>query len=142
MAQPMAPIPPDAEAGPARICRVPGRSGSRAVLLAWACISLACGTATAQGRNQPAPPASRPTVYDPDPNTCQPDAIRRGFARQLEPYADQSEAVWMHLRKVQLQLTVASLKRCVAKGLMDEPTARALAAELLATQVPAPSTRP
>jgi hypothetical protein len=99
----------------------------------------------AQGRNQPAPPASKPTFYNPDPATCQPEAIRSGFARQLQPYADQSEAVLQRLRRVQAELTIASLKRCVAKGLLDEPTAKALAAELVGTatpQAPAPSTRP
>lgn len=100
--------------------------------------------ARAQGRPQPQPPPSRPSLYDPDPTTCQPEAIRSGFARQLEPYADQSEPVLQRLRQVQAQLTVASLRRCVAKGLMAEPAARALAAELLEPrpQTSPPSTRP
>ena len=111
-------------------------------LLVLPFIGLGWGNHAAQARNQPPGPASRPTVYDPAPTTCQADNIRKAFARQLEPFADQPETVLQHLRKVQLQLTVASLQRCVAKGLMDEATARALAAELLGDQVPGTSIRP
>ena len=90
--------------------------------------------APARGRDLPAPPASRPTVYDPDLLTCQPATIRTGFARQLQPYADQSEAVLQSLRQVQADLTRATLRRCVSRGLMDEPTALALSSDLLGDQ--------
>ena len=126
---------PSSRRGPCRAC-------SWLPLLVLTSIGLGCGHQAAQARNQPPRPASQPTIYDPAPATCQADNIRQGFARQLEPYADQPEAVLQHLRKVQLQLTVASLRRCVARGLMDEATARALAAELLGDQVPGTSIRP
>jgi hypothetical protein len=126
-----------------------------ATLLSLACLAggLAAGMAlpdrgAAQGRAQPPPPASRPVYYDPDPLTCQPATIRSGFERQLQPYADQSEAVLQQLRRVQLELTAATLRRCVAKGLMAPESARALEAELLrpgakpGAQPPGPSTRP
>jgi hypothetical protein len=102
----------------------------------------------AQGRAKPPPPASRPVYYDPDPLTCQPAIIRSGFERQLQPYADQSEAVLQQLRRVQLELTAATLRRCVARGLMTPESASALEAELLrpgagsGAQPPEPSTRP
>jgi hypothetical protein len=126
-----------------------------ATLLHLSC--LACGLlagimlpdrGAAQGRAKPPPPASRPVYYDPDPLTCQPASIRSGFERQLEPYADQSEAVLQQLRQVQLELTAATLRRCVAKGLMTPEGASALETELLrpgarsGAQPSGPSTRP
>lgn len=135
-------IPHPCQRGPSSPGQRPWPSVSWLPLLVVACCIQLCCSLAAQARNQPPPPASRPTIYDADPKTCQPDNIRRGFARQLEPYADQGEAVLQQLRKVQLQLTEASLRRCVAKGLMDEATARSLAAELLGVQGPATLTRP
>lgn len=129
------------------------RPAAALLTLSW----LACGLAVviaepapgvAQGRAKPPPPASRPVYYDPDPLTCQPASIRSGFERQLEPYADQSEAVLQQLRRVQLELTAATLRRCVAKGLMTPEGASALEAELLrpgagaGAQRSGPSTRP
>lgn len=108
----------------------------------WACwlgllaASVLCtfgGQGLAQGRNQPAPPASKPTLYNPDPQTCQVDNVRSAFQHQLSPYADQSATVLARLRNVQAELLEATLQRCVAKDLMDGPTARSLAAELLGT---------
>jgi hypothetical protein len=62
-----------------------------AVLIAVSALLLPA--AQAQGRRQPTPPASKPTVYNPDLSSCQPDNLRAGFQRQLQPYADQGEAV-------------------------------------------------
>ncbi|MFQ6537234.1 MULTISPECIES: hypothetical protein [Aphanothece] len=95
----------------------------------------------AQGRRAPALPASKPTIYDPDPLTCQPATIREAFERQLEPYASQSPTVLAQLRKVQLDMTRSSLQRCVSKGLMDRETASALWTELVSAQTTG-STRP
>jgi hypothetical protein len=50
------------------------------------------------------------------------------------PWADQPEAVQARLRQLQAELTVGSLRRCVAKGLLTEQQARVLAAIL---QLPA-----
>lgn len=130
------------QSGPSSPSQGPCRLGAWLPLLVAACCTQLCLSVAAQARNQPPPPASRPTIYDPDPKTCQPDNIRRAFARQLAPYADQGEAVLQQLRKVQLQLTEASLQRCVARGLLDEATARSLAAELLGAQGPGTLTRP
>jgi hypothetical protein len=77
-------------------------------------------------------------IYDPDPVSCQPDTIRQAFARHLAPFADQSPAVLARLRQVQLEMTDSSLRRCVAKGLMEPDTAAALRQELAAQ----PPTRP
>lgn len=89
------------------------------------------GTASwGQGRTMPPPPASRPTLYDPDAMTCEPDRIRSGFQRQLQPYADQSPAVLAKLRQVQLDLTERSLRRCVERQLLSPQQAAQLRAEL------------
>jgi hypothetical protein len=104
---------------------------SRLALVVIQLLWLPPGQVLAQGRQQPPPPASRPTLYDPDPLTCQADSIRKEFERQLAPFADQSPAVLKRLRQVQAELLTATLQRCVTRGLMDQPTARTLTTELL-----------
>ncbi|SBO42335.1 hypothetical protein [Cyanobium sp. NIES-981] len=94
--------------------------------------------AAAQGRRGPPPPSPKVVIYDPDPLSCQPDTIRQAFARHLDPFADQSPAVLARLRVVQLEMTESSLRRCVAKGLMEQQAAAALFQELAAQG----STRP
>lgn len=71
-----------------------------------------------QGRQQPDLPASRPSLYDPDRTTCEPERIRSAFQQQLQPFADQSEAVLTRLRQVQLDMTRRTLKRCVERDLL------------------------
>ena len=85
--------------------------------------------AHAQGRNQPVLPQVRPQVYDPDPGSCVAERMRMSFQRQLEPFQDQSEAVLNNLRVVQAEVTLASLRRCVQRGLMPEEEAIKLARE-------------
>lgn len=120
------------------------RCGGPAALLALHTLTALCWVpqpARSQAEVRPSPPASRPTLYDPDAVTCQPAVIRSGFERQLQPFADQSQAVLERLRQVQLEITSASLRRCVDRGLLSPEQARAMAAELLQPQ-PQPSTRP
>lgn len=107
-------------------------------------LALLQSPALPQGRSQPPPPASTPIRYDPDASTCQPQLIRSGFERQLQPYADQSPAVLERLRQVQLEITAATLRRCQARGLLTRQQARRLEAELLGPggAQPLPSTRP
>jgi hypothetical protein len=50
--------------------------------------------------------------------------------RGLLPYADQSPQVLAKLRRVQDDITLASLKRCVQKGLLTRPQASVLFREL------------
>lgn len=82
------------------------------------------------GRQQPPPPTSPPTRYDPDLTTCEPERIRRAFRQQLQSYADQSDAVISQLRVLQLELTRNSLRRCVARDLLTRPQADQLFEEL------------
>lgn len=112
-----------------------GNPQLRAASLALALLSVASVTplaAHAQGRRTPTPPPSTPTIYDPDPLSCQAAAIREAFERHLEPFADQSPAVIARLRTLQVEMTASSLRRCVAKGLMQRDEANALYLDMMA----------
>lgn len=94
----------------------------------------------ASARPVPKSPPSQPQVFDPDPQTCQTETMRSAFARQLAPYADQGEQVLRQLRAVQAEITLASLRSCVRRGLMAEEEAVRLGREL-GIIAPAPQTR-
>lgn len=113
----------------------------------WGLVALGSLTPlAAQGRRAPPLPASQPTIYDPDPLSCQPAAIREAFERHLEPFANQSPAVLARLRTVQVEMTASSLRRCVAKGLMQRDEANALYLDLItaaaAADQPGPGAQP
>lgn len=82
------------------------------------------------GPERPELPAARVETFDSDPGACQPDMIRAAYKSHLLPFADQSPAVLAQLRRVQDDLTLASLKRCVQKGLLTRPQASVLFREL------------
>jgi len=63
------------------------------------------------------------------------EPIRTAFQRQLQPYADQSPAVLARLRKLQLEITQRSLKRCVERQLLTPQQADQLAKELAASPI-------
>ncbi|MEB3355087.1 MAG: hypothetical protein VKM34_12790 [Cyanobacteriota bacterium] len=94
----------------------------------------------ATARPVPISPPSQPQVFDPDPQTCQTETMRSAFARQLAPYADQGEQVLRQLRAVQAEITLASLRSCVRRGLMAEEEAVRLGREF-GIITPAPQTR-
>lgn len=105
--------------------------GTLPALLAVALLPLSFGEpARCQGRRQPEPPAPRPTLYDPDRSTCDPQRIRSAFQHQLQPYADQSAAVLAQLRLVQLDMVGRTLKRCVGRELLTAEQAAQLNLEL------------
>ncbi|MFM7314922.1 MAG: hypothetical protein ACKO0M_17480 [Cyanobium sp.] len=79
-----------------------------------------------------APLPTRVEQFDPDAQVCRPEAIRSGFFRQLLPWADQPAPVLARLRDVQLEMTRATLQRCVSRGLMTAAQARQLEQELAA----------
>ena len=83
-----------------------------------------------QGRKQPPTPASRPTVYDPDLSTCNQELIRTAFHQQLQPFADQGEAVLGRLRQIQLEMTAKTISRCVKRQLLSPEQAAQLSREL------------
>ncbi|MEX0587662.1 MAG: hypothetical protein WD136_00220 [Cyanobium sp.] len=97
-------------------------------------------SASAQGRQQPPLPQSRPTLYDPDLTTCEPERIRLAFQQQLQPFADEGDAVMARLRQVQLEMTANTLRRCVGRELLGRQQADQLFRELSAS--PSPSVLP
>ncbi|WP_216902902.1 hypothetical protein [Synechococcus sp. CCY 9618] len=79
-------------------------------------------------RPQSPPPPTR--YFDSDPLACKPEAIRSSYRAHLLPYADQSPVVLARLRRLQDDMTLASLKRCVQKGLLLRKEASTLFREL------------
>lgn len=79
---------------------------------------------------RPRPPQAPVQYFQSDPVACQPEAIRAAYKAHLQPFADQSPAVLAKLRRVQDDMTLASLKRCVQKGLLTRPQASVLFREL------------
>lgn len=112
-----------------------GRGGrviwAQLALLSALSLQAALGLAPVwgQGRQQPTTPASRPTLYDPDLSTCDPEWIRAVFRQQLQPFVDQGEAVLAHLRKIQLEMTTKTLSRCVKRQLLSPEQAAQLSRE-------------
>lgn len=90
------------------------------------------------------PQPTRVERFNPDQQVCQPQAIKAGFARQLQPWADQPAAVLEQLRRVQLEMTQATLRRCVSKGLLPPAEAAELERQLglPGTTTPSPSRGP
>jgi len=84
----------------------------------------------AQGRQQSPPPASSQTLYDPDLSTCDSERIRTAFQQQLQPFADQGDAVLAYLRQIQLEMTAKTLSRCVSRQLLSPEQAAQLSREL------------
>lgn len=83
----------------------------------------------ADGTGIPLP--TRVERFNPDQQVCQPARIKAGFAAQLQPWADQPPAVLEQLRRVQLEMTRATLQRCVSKGLLKPAEAADLERQLL-----------
>jgi hypothetical protein len=85
---------------------------------------------TSDAAERPRPPESPVRYFDSDPAACKPESIRASYKSHLLPYADQSPQVLAKLRRVQDDITLASLKRCVQKGLLTRPQASVLFREL------------
>ncbi|PSB38669.1 hypothetical protein [Aphanothece minutissima] len=83
-----------------------------------------------EAAERPRAPQAPVQYFQSDPLACQPDAIRAAYKAHLQPFADQSPAVLAKLRRVQDDMTLASLKRCVQKGLLTRPQASVLFREL------------
>jgi hypothetical protein len=91
---------------------------------------LPCSGRTSEAAERPRAPEAPVQYFHSDPLACQPDAIRAAYKAHLLPFADQSPAVLAQLRRVQDDMTLASLKRCVQKGLLTRPQASVLFREL------------
>ncbi|WP_216921056.1 hypothetical protein [Synechococcus sp. CCAP 1479/9] len=91
---------------------------------------LPCSGRTSEAAERPRAPEAPVQYFQSDPLACQPDSIRAAYKAHLQPFADQSPAVLAKLRRVQDDMTLASLKRCVQKGLLTRPQASVLFREL------------
>ncbi|MFM7086337.1 MAG: hypothetical protein ACKOXO_05010 [Cyanobium sp.] len=112
------------------------RCGPLLLCIAWLPVLPPALAIPAERR--PAPPPAPVEHYDPDPQICRPQAIRQAFERQLQPWSDQPEAVLARLRRLQAEMTLATLRRCVRRGLLPEAEALAVARQLqLLAPVPA-----
>ncbi len=121
-------------------------------LLGMALAGLPCSGRTSEAAERPRAPEAPVQYFQSDPLACQPDAIRAAYKAHLQPFADQSPAVLAKLRRVQDDMTLASLKRCVQKGLLTRPQASVLFQELgltlpgtvipVAAPQPSPATAP
>lgn len=129
--------------GPARATgSVSAGACSLGLLLAVAAAWLSLRAASAQP-SRPDPPRSPVIHYQPDTQGCRPEAIEAGFRRQLQPFADQSEAVLAQLRALQAELTSGSIRRCREKGLLSAEDAAALQTRLgLTATQPAQTQQP
>jgi hypothetical protein len=92
--------------------------------------SLLPAAGQADQPERPQPPASPIQYFDSDPLACKPEVIRASYRARLLPYADQSPAVLARLRRLQDDMTLASMKRCVQKGLLPRQEASQLFREL------------
>jgi hypothetical protein len=82
---------------------------------------------------------SEPKRYDPDPETCQEEVIRRAYQANLLPWEDQPAVVRERLRQLQAAMTLDTLRNCEARGFLSRAQVASLTAEL---QLRAPSSAP
>jgi hypothetical protein len=90
---------------------------------------------------KPPPPASKPTIYQPDQVTCRPTTLEEAYRLHLAPFADQPETVQRSLRQIQAEMTNRSIERCLAKNLLTPAEASQLRSRLglpAAASTPAP----
>jgi hypothetical protein len=78
----------------------------------------------------PLPGWTEPRRYDPDPETCQEEVIRRAYKANLLPWEDQPPVVRERLRQLQAAMTLDTLRNCQARGLLSPSQASSLATEL------------
>jgi hypothetical protein len=129
---------------------MPNRATATLQPLLWALLlGLAPGSGrTSEAAERPRPPEAPVQHFDSDPQACKPESISASYKSHLLPYADQSPEVLAKLRRVQDDMTLASLKRCVQKGLLTRPQAsvlfRSLGLTLPGTVIPVvtPQTSP
>ena len=88
-------------------------------LAGWALLSLVA-VSILDARSAQA----EPKRYDPDPQACQPQAIRKTFQANQLPWKDQPEVVQQRLRQLQAAMTLDTLRDCQAKGLMSADQVR------------------
>lgn len=123
-----------------RACALPPAvRGIRALVLG--AVTLACSTpgVLAQGRTMPPPPKTPVKTYQPDAETCRSENLLRAYRQQLQTFADQPPEVLVRLRRLQLELGEASLKRCANENRISREEADRIWRELQAIPMPQPS---
>ncbi|MEB3256288.1 MAG: hypothetical protein VKJ05_07865 [Synechococcaceae cyanobacterium] len=68
---------------------------------------------------RPQPPPPRKEIYDPDQAACRAEHLESHARQQLSPWADQPPEVLARLRLLQGEMLRASLRRCIARGLIS-----------------------
>ncbi|QPN59437.1 hypothetical protein H8F24_15650 [Synechococcus sp. CBW1002] len=97
-------------------------------LLAVVCLSI--GTAALAEPAKPPRPPGKPTIYQPDQQTCQVSTITAAYQRHLAPFADQPEAVKQKLRGMQADMTSRTIDGCLSQGLLSAGEAAQLRRKL------------
>ena len=106
-------------------------------LLVVVCLSI--GTAALAEPAKPSRPPGKPTIYQPDQQTCQVSTITEAYQRHLQPFADQPEAVQQKLRGMQADMTSRTIERCLSQGLLSASEAAQLRRKLGLTSPQAPA---
>jgi hypothetical protein len=65
-------------------------------------------------------------LYDPDQVACRAEHLESHAREQLRPWADQPPEVLARLRLLQWEMLRASLRRCLARGLITPAEAAAV----------------
>ncbi len=109
--------------------RLPVAAPVLAIALATGLSGPGAGAARAKSKMPPLP-ASPVQTFQPDLATCQPEQLLRGYRQQLAAYADQPPAVVEQLKLLQRDMAVASINRCISKGLLSKEQASQLATSM------------
>ena len=101
----------------------PARAAALAILTAIFSSPVALLAATP---TRPQPPPPRKVLYDPDQVACRAEHLESHAREQLRPWADQPPEVLARLRLLQGEMLRASLRRCLARGLITPAEAAAV----------------
>ena len=120
----------------------PATASARFAVLAIS-TALACSPAAALAATptRPQPPPPRKVLFDPDQAACRAEHLESHAREQLRPWADQPPEVLARLRLLQGEMLRASLRRCLARGLIT-PAEAAAVEQRLGFQPGAPALTP
>lgn len=117
--------------------RTIGSAARAALALGLVPLALGGTPAVLAQPNRPPLPSSRVQEFNSDEGTCRPEAITTAYRQHLQPWAEQPPQVLERLRQLQLEMTTASLQRCVQKGLLSAEQAAAIDRQLGLSTAPA-----
>ncbi len=113
-----------------------GFTGLRALGLTAMLLAGSIPAVLAQGRPMPPPPKPPVRIYEPDAETCRSESLLRAYRLQLQTFADQPPEVLLRLRRLQLELAEATLKRCANDKRISREEADRIWRELQAMPLP------